>query len=172
MAKGSLVDYLRSRGRAVISKQNQLDFARNVCSGMVYLESKNFIHRYNLHLIGTVHVHCYATCTMYVQFFGWDNHSYHHIQTFLVFSISLLSPLSLSHLPFHLPSSLYLFHFPLFSPPLSRDLAARNVLIADDNMAKVSDFGLTRDVLQRSEGTKLPVKWTAPEALRENVSLI
>ena len=45
MAKGSLVDYLRSRGRAVISKQNQLDFARNVCNGMVYLESQNFIHR-------------------------------------------------------------------------------------------------------------------------------
>ena len=45
MAKGSLVDYLRSRGRAVISKQNQLDFAKNVCNGMVYLESQNFIHR-------------------------------------------------------------------------------------------------------------------------------
>ena len=53
---------------------------------------------------------------------------------------------------------------------LFRDLAARNVLIADDNKAKVSDFGLTRDVLQKSEGMKLPVKWTAPEALRENVS--
>ena len=50
-----------------------------------------------------------------------------------------------------------------------RDLAARNVLISDDNMAKVSDFGLTRDVLQKSEGMKLPVKWTSPEALRENV---
>ena len=45
MAKGSLVDYLRSRGRAIISKQDQLDFAKNVCNGMVYLESKNFIHR-------------------------------------------------------------------------------------------------------------------------------
>ena len=51
-----------------------------------------------------------------------------------------------------------------------RDLAARNVLIAEDNVAKVSDFGLTRDVFSKSEGTKLPVKWTAPEALRENVS--
>ena len=51
-----------------------------------------------------------------------------------------------------------------------RDLAARNVLIGDDNAAKVSDFGLTREVLSKTEGTKLPVKWTAPEALRENVS--
>ena len=30
MAKGSLVEYLRSRGRAVISKKNLLDFARSV----------------------------------------------------------------------------------------------------------------------------------------------
>ena len=45
MAKGSLVDYLRSRGRAVITKQKQLDFSRHVCKGMVYLESKNFVHR-------------------------------------------------------------------------------------------------------------------------------
>ena len=44
--QGSLVDYLRSRGRAVITKRNQLDFARDVCKGMVYLESKNFVHRY------------------------------------------------------------------------------------------------------------------------------
>ena len=51
-----------------------------------------------------------------------------------------------------------------------RDLAARNVLIADDNIAKVSDFGLTREVLSKQEGTKLPVKWTAPEALRGSVS--
>ncbi len=43
--QGSLVDYLRTRGRAVISKQNQLDFAKHVCKGMVYLESKNFVHR-------------------------------------------------------------------------------------------------------------------------------
>ena len=43
--QGSLVDYLRSRGRAVISKRNQLDFAKHVCKGMVYLESKSFVHR-------------------------------------------------------------------------------------------------------------------------------
>ncbi len=53
-----------------------------------------------------------------------------------------------------------------------RDLAARNVLISEDNVAKVSDFGLTREVFSKSEGTKLPVKWTSPEALRENVSYI
>ena len=53
---------------------------------------------------------------------------------------------------------------------MHRDLAARNVLIADDDVAKVSDFGLTREVISKQKGTKLPVKWTAPEALRDNVS--
>ena len=45
MAKGSLVEYLRSRGRAIISKQNLLDFAKHICKAMVYLESKSFVHR-------------------------------------------------------------------------------------------------------------------------------
>ena len=43
------------------------------------------------------------------------------------------------------------------------------MLIAEDGTAKVADFGLTKEVFSRSEGAKLPVKWTAPEALRENV---
>jgi c-src tyrosine kinase len=93
MAKGSLEQYLRSRGRAVVTKQNQIDFARDVCKGMVYLESKNFIHR---------------------------------------------------------------------------DLASRNVLLAEDMTAKVSDFGLAREGVTRSDSQKLPVKWTAPEALKQN----
>ena len=52
---------------------------------------------------------------------------------------------------------------------LCRNLAARNVLIGDDNTAKVSDFRLTRDVTLKTEEGKLLVKWTALEALRENV---
>lgn len=51
-----------------------------------------------------------------------------------------------------------------------RDLAARNVLISEENVAKVSDFGLARVNPKGTDGTLLPVKWTAPEALKHNVS--
>lgn len=50
-----------------------------------------------------------------------------------------------------------------------RDLAARNVLVSEDNIAKVSDFGLTKEASCTQDTGKLPVKWTAPEALREKV---
>lgn len=52
---------------------------------------------------------------------------------------------------------------------IHRDLAARNVLVSDDNVAKVSDFGLTKQVSSIQDTAKLPVKWTALEALREKV---
>lgn len=50
-----------------------------------------------------------------------------------------------------------------------RDLAARNVLVSEDNIAKVSDFGLTKEASSIQDTAKLPVKWTSPEALREKV---
>ena len=50
-----------------------------------------------------------------------------------------------------------------------RDLAARNVLVSDDNIAKVSDFGLTKEASSTQDTAKLPVKWTSPEDLREKV---
>ena len=57
-----------------------------------------------------------------------------------------------------------------------RDIAARNVLVADDFTCKVSDFGLSRqlatggasgDYYKSAKGTAIPVRWTAPEALME-----
>ena len=53
-----------------------------------------------------------------------------------------------------------------------RDLAARNVLVHDDGKAKVSDFGLAKYGDFSQQGMKFPIKWTAPEALRENVGAI
>lgn len=46
MAKGDLQEYLRSRGRAIITKSNLLEFAKHICEAMVYLESMSFVHRY------------------------------------------------------------------------------------------------------------------------------
>ena len=58
MQKGSLVDYLRSRGRAVIHKQEQLGFARDVADGMAYLEHKDLVHRWVGHLCSVAGFDC------------------------------------------------------------------------------------------------------------------
>jgi fyn-related kinase len=55
---------------------------------------------------------------------------------------------------------------------IHRDLAARNVLVGENNEVKVADFGLARvikdvstsNIYSAREGTKFPIKWTAPEA--------
>ncbi|XKL62598.1 hypothetical protein PGB90_002431 [Kerria lacca] len=94
MSKGSLVDYLRSRGRLHVTKKDQINFAVDTCSGMEYLESRKVVHR---------------------------------------------------------------------------DLAARNVLISEEGVAKVADFGLAREENYNVDCGKLPIKWTAPEALRQGI---
>lgn len=59
---------------------------------------------------------------------------------------------------------------------IHRDLAARNVLVGENNICKVADFGLARvfmkeneNVYEAKEGGKFPVKWTAPEAMHDNL---
>uniref|UniRef100_A0A8C9WM74 Tyrosine-protein kinase n=1 Tax=Scleropages formosus TaxID=113540 RepID=A0A8C9WM74_SCLFO len=52
---------------------------------------------------------------------------------------------------------------------IHRDLAARNCLVSESQVVKVSDFGMTRFVLDdqytSSFGSKFPVKWSAPEVI-------
>ncbi|XP_067844207.1 tyrosine-protein kinase Tec isoform X2 [Heptranchias perlo] len=52
---------------------------------------------------------------------------------------------------------------------IHRDLAARNCLVSESHVVKVSDFGMTRYVLDdqytSSSGAKFPVKWSPPEVL-------
>ena len=55
---------------------------------------------------------------------------------------------------------------------IHRDVACRNVLLSSEMRAKVSDFGLAReldedDTYYRSRGGQLPVRWSALEALED-----
>merc|ERR1712223_1249264 len=56
-----------------------------------------------------------------------------------------------------------------------RDLAARNVLVNSQLVCKIADFGLSREIsgdgnvdgAYTTRGGKIPVRWTAPEAIHQ-----
>jgi RIO-like serine/threonine protein kinase len=53
---------------------------------------------------------------------------------------------------------------------IHRDLATRNCLVGEQDIVKISDFGMSREeecgIYQVSSGSRqIPIKWTAPEAL-------
>ncbi|XP_023952476.2 vascular endothelial growth factor receptor 1 isoform X2 [Bicyclus anynana] len=57
---------------------------------------------------------------------------------------------------------------------LHGDLAARNVLLAEDNVVKICDFGLARsiyknDEYKKQENSPLPVKWLAIECMTDRI---
>ncbi|NXX73055.1 YRK kinase, partial [Spizella passerina] len=51
---------------------------------------------------------------------------------------------------------------------IHRDLRAANILVGDNLVCKIADFGLARliedDEYTARQGAKFPIKWTAPEA--------
>ena len=49
-----------------------------------------------------------------------------------------------------------------------RDLACRNILVGQNKLLKISDFGLSKEIdglYVSSSNTRLPIRWMSPEAI-------
>lgn len=57
---------------------------------------------------------------------------------------------------------------------LHGDLACRNILVSEDGTAKISDFGLAKNIYSskvyvKQSNAPVPVKWLAPESIQDHV---
>lgn len=54
----------------------------------------------------------------------------------------------------------------MFKIVIFRDLAARNILVSEDKVLKISDFGMARvGVYVNTAQKRQPLRWMAPEAI-------
>ena len=86
---------------------------------------------------------------------------------------SRLSTAKLVHYAFLRSNIIYLQDYLASKGFVHRDLAARNILLGEDRVVKIADFGLLRDtqgnIYEMKQKKKLPIKWTAPEALYNSI---
>lgn len=67
-----------------------------------------------------------------------------------------------------------IIHIYIFLQILYGDLAARNILFAEDNVVKVCDFGLAKTMYKDGNYTKksndpMLIKWMAIESIRDGI---
>jgi Eph receptor B1 len=91
------------------------------------------------------------------------------LDTFLRLNEKQLDNLSLCRILFDVASGMRYLSEMNF---IHRDLAARNILVNKDLVCKVADFGLSREIendtsdgVYTTKGGKIPIRWTAPEAI-------
>ena len=58
----------------------------------------------------------------------------------------------------------------MFNCNFYRDVAARNCLVTEQKVVKISDFGMSREeddgvYTMSGANKKVPIKWTAPESI-------
>ncbi|XP_042883083.1 tyrosine kinase receptor Cad96Ca-like [Penaeus japonicus] len=86
-------------------------------------------------------------------------------------SSSSLTPRDLIHFAYQISRGM---EFLARNGVIHRDLAARNILVGEDKICKVADFGFARDVAnnrvyERKSDGRLPIRWMAPESLFDNI---
>uniref|UniRef100_A0AAU0N4Z7 receptor protein-tyrosine kinase n=1 Tax=Gecarcinus lateralis TaxID=6769 RepID=A0AAU0N4Z7_GECLA len=86
-------------------------------------------------------------------------------------SSSSLTPRDLTHYAYQTARGM---EFLSRNGVIHRDLAARNVLVGEEKVCKVADFGFARDlannrIYERKSDGRLPIRWMAPESLFDNI---